>query len=102
MIAHNHIFFVNLDGSAGVLSDLGIYVSSGLALLFQTLLHAEQFAVFLGQLVLLSGLGFGGGLQAANLNVQLQNLVNDGIAVHFLGLQAGLDCVGIFLDLLDV
>ena len=48
------------------------------------------------------GLGLGGGLQGADLHVQFQNAVNDGVAVHFLGLQTGLDGFGIFLDLFDV
>ena len=55
-----------------------------------------------GDLVLLSGSGFGRSLQSADLNVQLQDAVDDGVAVHFLGLQAGLDCIGIFLDLANV
>ena len=37
-----------------------------------------------------------------DLNVQFQNAVHDGVAVHFLGLQTGLHCVGIFLDLSNV
>ena len=82
--------------------DLGIDGGCVLAPLLHTLLLAKELAVFLGQLVLRGGRCLGSSLQAAHLHIQLQNAVNDGVAVHFLGLEASLNCVGIFLDTFDV
>ena len=93
-----------LDGHrlCHVFGDLGFDGGGIFAALLGALLHAEQLAVFLGQLVLLCSLGFGGGLQTPDLHVQFQNAVDDGVAVHFLCLKTGLDCIGIFLDLANV
>ena len=95
-------FLADLHGSGHVGVDLGFQSGSILALLFRTLLLAEELAVFLGKLVLLCGLGLGMVLQATDLDVQLQNAVNGGVAVHFLGLHTGLDGIGIFFDSLDI
>ena len=92
----------DLHGLGVVGGNGGVQLGHVLALLLGLLLHAEELAVFLGQLVLLSGLGFGVGFQGADFAVQLQNAVDGGVAVHFLCPQTGLDGVGIFLDFLDV
>ncbi len=96
------VFRVQGHGGGLVLLNLCVQGGSLLTGLFCLLLHAEELAVFLGQLILLSGAGLRGGLQGADLYVQLQNPVYDSVAVYFLGFQSGLDSVGIFLDFLDV
>ena len=93
---------VQANGFSLVGLDLGVQGRGVLATLLHALLLSKQLAVFLGQLILLGGSGFGCGFQAANLHIQLQNPVNDGVAVHFLGLEAGFDRVGIFLDTFDI
>ena len=40
--------------------------------------------------------------QAAALGVQLQNAVHEGVAIHFLGAEAGLDGFGVLLDTSDI
>ena len=95
-------FPIQADRLGLVCLDLGVDGGGVLAPLLHALLLAEELAVFLGQLVLRGGGGFGCGLQATHLHIQLQNAVNDGVAVHFLGLEASLNCVGIFLDTFDV
>ena len=90
------------DGLGLVGFNLSVQSSGILAPLFHALLLAEEFAVFLGQLILLGGCRLGGGLQTPDFYIQLQNPVNGGIAVHFLGLETGLNCIGIFLDTFDV
>ena len=56
----------------------------------------------LGDLVLLRLPLLGGEDDLPALLVQLQDAVHFLVAVHFLGLQTGLDLVGIFFDSLDV
>ena len=92
----------DLHGLGVVGGNGGVQLRYVLALLLGLLLHAEELAVFLGQLVLLGGLGLGVGFQSADFAVQLQNAVYGGVAVHFLCPQTGLDGVGIFLDFFDV
>ena len=92
----------DLHGLGVVGGNGGVQLGHVLAFFLGLLLHAEELAVFLRQLVLLGGLGLGVGLQSTDLCVQLQNAVNGGVAVHFLCPQTGLDGVGIFLDFLDV
>ena len=93
---------IQADGLCLVGLDLGFQSGGILTALFCALLLAEELAVFLGQLVLLGSQGLGCGLQAADLDVQLQDAVDNGVAVHILGLHAGLDGIGIFLNSLDV
>ena len=93
---------IDLHGGGHVGVDLGLQSGGILASLLGSLLLAKELAVFLGQLVLLGGLGLGVGLQATDLHVQLQDPVDDGIAVYFLGLHAGLDGIGVFFDSLDI
>ena len=92
----------NLHGLGVVGGNGGVQLGYVLALLLGLLLHAEELAVFLGQLVLLSGLGFGVGFQSANFSIQLQNAVDGGVAVDLLGPQTGLDRLGIVLDSFDI
>ena len=63
------------------------------------LLHLGNF---LGNLVLHGLALLGGGNQLPTLLVQLQNAVNGGIAVHFLGTETCLHRLGIFLDFFNV
>ena len=56
----------------------------------------------LADFILTGFTGFSISDQSAALFVQLQNAVHDGIAVHFLCPQSGLDCLGIFFDSFDV
>ena len=93
---------VQLDTLGIVGGDGGLNGGGVGALPLGLLLLAEKLTVFLGQLVLLGGLTLGGGLQGPDPLVQLQDPVNGGVAVHFLGFQPRLDGVGIFLDFFNV
>ena len=93
---------VQLHGLGVVFRDGRVDGGGVLAPLLRALLLAEELAVFLAQLVLLGGFALGGGLQSPDPLVQNENLVYGGVAVHFLGLEARLDCVGVFLDFLNI
>ena len=101
-IGEKHAFDFEPKHHVDLCQDLGLDGGGVLTALLHALLLAEQLAVFLGQLVLLGGLGLGSGLQAADLHVQLQYAINNGVAVHFLGPKTCLHCVGIFLDFANV
>ena len=95
-------FLVDLHGGCHIRVDLGFQYGNILALLFRALLLTEELAVFLCQLILFGGLGFGVGLQRPDLDIQFQNAVNGSVAVHFLCLHARLDGIGVFLNSFDI
>ena len=96
------VFGLDLVQLLGILGHLGLQLCHLGKNRGNVLSGLLQLGDFLGNLVLLCLQALGGRDQLPALLVQLQNPVYGCVAVHFLCLEPGLDCVGVFLNAFDV